>query len=213
MRPLLLAALLVPVAACGIALGNSEKARRELAVGIGYGHLVWDGHNTNELEEQGGLRLDIRYSIPVAPQPEWRVGAGLGLAFYISEHGGDVFEEGGIIFIRPDDWVQLTNVEPEIQFSLRHPLGDGFYLEPGVAGVFIAGNYRRGEEVFGFVDEDLNRWRVGGGARLFLRAACTRGRSSYGVEGSYSYGWLDFGDDLGGDIQQACLAFFYAYRL
>jgi hypothetical protein len=213
MRPHLLTTVLAAVVTCGTALADAREADRELAVGIGYGHLFWDGHNTDQLEEQGGLRMEIRYSVPVALQPQWRVGAGLGLAFYVSEHGGDVFEEDGILFVRPDDWVQLTNIEPEIQLSFRQPLGDDFYLEPGIAGVFIVGNFRRGREVFGFIDEDLDRWRVGGGGRLFLRGAYTRGRSSYGIEGSYSYGWLDFGDDIGGDIQQGYLGFFYAHRL
>ena len=190
---------------------------REFAIGIGYGHLFWDGHNTDALEEQGGVRFDGRVSWPVTEpmtdtRPELRLGMGLGLAVYYSEHGGDVFEEGGFIFIEPEDFEQLTTLEPEIQLSLRLPVGRDLYLEPGVAGTFIAGNFRAGEEFFGFIDEDVNRWRVGGGGRLLLRGAYHRERWAFGVEGSYSYGWLDFGDDIGGDIQQGYFGVFYAHR-
>ena len=190
---------------------------REFAFGVGYAQLFWDGHNTDALEEQGGLRMEGRVSWPVTEpmrggRPELRLGAGLGLTFYVSEQGGDFFEEDDIIFIEPDDWTQLTNIEPEIQFSVRQPVGRDLYLEPGIAGTFILGNYVRGEEVFGFIDEDVDRWRVGGGGRLFLRGGYHRGRWGFGVEGSYGYGWLDFGDDIGGDIQQGYLGFFFARR-
>ena len=190
-------------------------AHREFAFGVSYAHLFWDGSASGALEEQGGVRLDGRVSWPVgAPttdaSPELRLGVGLGLTFYVSERGGGVFEDDDVIFIRPDDWTQLTNIEPEVQFSVRQPVGDGLYLEPGIAGVFTLGNFRRGEEVWGFVDEDLDRWSPGGGGRVFLRGAYRRERWSVGVEGSYAYGWLHFGDDIGGDIQQGHVGVFYA---
>lgn len=213
MRGLPIAVAFLVVTVPSAVFADTRVRRPEIAFGIGYAHLFWDGHNTDELEDRGGLRVDAHYSVPLAPQSQWRAGVGLGLAAYISEHGGDIFEEDGIIFVRPDDYVQLTTIEPEIQLSFRHPLDDHWYLEPGIAGVFLVGNYRRGEEAFGIIDEEFSHWRVGGGGRLFLRGAYTRGRSSYGIEGSYSYGWLDFGDDVGGDIQQGYLGFFYAFRL
>lgn len=191
---------------------------RELGFGIGYGHLFLDGFNADALEEQGGFRMEARVSWPITEKmtdtrPELRVGLGLGLAFYISEHGGSVSEDEGILFIEPDDWTQLTTIEPEIQFSLRHPVGHDFYLEPGIAGTFIVGNYIKGEEIWGYVDKEIDRWRVGGGGRLILRGAYRRDRWSFGIEGSYGYGWLDFGDDIGGDIQQGYLGLFYARRI
>ena len=190
---------------------------REFAFGVGYGQLFLDGSNAGSLEEQGGVRFEGRVSMPVTEpmterRPELRLGLGLGLAIYYSEHGGDIFEGDNVIIIEPDDFAQLTTIEPEIQFSLRAPVGPTLYLEPGISGVFIVGNYLRGEEVFGFVDEDLNRWRVGGGGRLFLRGAYHRDNWSAGIEGSYAYGWLDFSDDIGGDIQQGYLGVFYAHR-
>ena len=213
MRPIAIligvACLSFPFTACG--------QHREFAFGVGYSHLFWDGSNSGALEEQGGVRFVGRASMPItAPmtesRPELRVGVGAGLTFYYSEHGGDVFEAGGIIFIDPDDFEQLTLFEPEIELSLRLPVARDYYLEPGIAGTFIVGNYRVGEEFFGFVDEDRDRWNVGGGGRLLLRGAYHRDEWSVGIEGSYSYGWLDFSDDIGGDIQQGYLGFFYAHR-
>ena len=190
---------------------------REFAFGIGYTHLFWDGSNSDALEEQGGLLMEGRVSWPLAQpttenQPELRIGLGLGLTFYVSEQGGDVVEVGNVIIIEPDDWTQLTTITPEVQFSVRQPVGDDYYLEPGVAGVFMLGNYVKGEEVFGFVDEEDDRWAAGGGGRVFLRGAYRRERWSVGLEGSYGYGWLHFGDDIGGDIQQGYFGIFYARR-
>jgi hypothetical protein len=209
----LIPCLLVSVYLTGVARGQ----HREFAIGAGYGHLFWDGAHTAALEEQGGVRFEGRVSWPVSEpmtdtRPELRLGVGLGVAVYYSEHGGDIFEEDGILFVDPEDFEQLTTLEPEIQFSLRVPVGSDYYLEPGIAGTFIAGNYRTGEDFVGFIDEDVNRWRVGGGGRLILRGAYHRERWSFGIEGSYAYGWLDFGDDIGGDIQQGYLGVFYAHR-
>jgi hypothetical protein len=213
MRSIHLCAVMTSLLACGTIYGQY----REFAFGLGYGHLFLDGHNSDALEEQGGFRLLGRVSWPVtepmaARVPELRLGLGLGLSFYISEQGGDIEEVGNVIIITPDDWTQLTVIEPEVQFSVRQPVARDYYLEPGIAGVFTIGNYIRGEEVFGFVDDDIDRWRVGGGGRLFLRGGYFRERYSFGIEGSYSYGWLDFGDDIGGDIQQGYLGLFYAQR-
>lgn len=208
----------LPVLLVSFSVGAPAYAQhREFAFGVGYTHLFWDGSNSDALEEQGGLRLEGRVSWPLGERvaegrPELRVGLGLGLAFFVSEQGGDVFEEDDVIFIQPDDWTQLTTIAPEVQFSVRQPLGEDYYLEPGVAGVFVLGNYVRGEEFFGFIDEDIDRWAAGGGGRLFLRAAYRRERWSVGLEGSYGYGWLHFGDDIGGDIQQGYLGIFYARR-
>jgi hypothetical protein len=210
-------AFIVALVPGGVMVAHDEAPppihRREFAFGIGYGHLALDGANAGVLEEQGGLRLDIRYSFPVSrEQPAVRAGVGLGLATYLSDKGGDTFEQDGIIYIVPSDRVQLTTIEPELQLSLRHPLGDNFYIEPGVAGTFLVGYYIEGEEIFNFIDKDVEKWRAGGGGRLFLRAAYTRDRWSYGLEGSYSYGWLDFDDGVGGDIQQVYVGVFFARR-
>src|SRR5687768_9770207 len=157
----LAAGLLISLCLTSVAAAQGN----EFAFGGGYGHLFWDGHNTDALEEQGGFRMEGRVSMPITEpmadgRPELRLGVGLGLAFYISEKGGDVFEVGDVIFIEPDDLTQLTSIEPEIQFSLRYPVREDLYLEPGIAGALIIGNYLRGEEVFGFVDEDIDDWSV-----------------------------------------------------
>ena len=200
----LVATLVLPVAALA--------QEREWAAGAGYGHLFLDGSDANELEEQGGLVLNGRVSWPVgAPmtdrRPELRFGLGGHVAFYRSETDDD-FDDDDDFFDDEVDVTQLTMLVPELQLSVRQPIGD-FYLEPGIAGQFILGNYWRGEESWWDVDEDEDIWRVGGGARLFLRGAYQWDRWFIGVEGSYSYGWLDFGHDIGGDIQQGFIGVFF----
>ena len=193
----------------------ADEGGREFAFGIAYAHLFWDGTNTDALEEQGGLRIDGRLSWPVTAAddpaaPQLRLGISLALGGFVSEQGGDVFADDDVLYVEPDDWTQLSLIEPEVQVSYRAPLGDDWYAEPGLGASGIVGNYVRGEEFFGFVDEDVDRWRLGAAGRVFLRVAYRRGRNAWGLEGSYSYGWLDFGDDIGGDIQRGHLAFFFA---
>jgi hypothetical protein len=193
---------------------------REFAVGVGYGHLFWDGSHTDELEEQGGLVLDGRLTWAITPnaypgRPELRAGVGLDLAFYSSHDDNSDFEvdENGDVFANATDYTQLSVLAPQIELSWRQPIiNENWYLEPGIAGVFMLGNYVKGQEFFWFVDEDVNEWRVGGGGKLFLRLAYTTDRWSVGAEGSYGYGWLDFGHDIGGDIQQGYFGFFYAHK-
>jgi hypothetical protein len=52
--------------------------------------------------------------------------------------------------------------------------------------------------VFGFVDDDLNRWRRRGG-RAFARLLPETG---VGIEGLYAYGCLDFKHGIGGEIRR-----------
>jgi hypothetical protein len=212
------AALLAGLLICMTGHGAAAQDR-EFAVGLGYGHLFWDGSHTDELEEQGGLVLDGRLTWAVSPQaypgrPQLRVGVGLDLAFYASHDDGDVeIDDDGDVFATATNYTQLSIIAPQIEVSFRQPvINEHWYLEPGVAGVFMIGNYTRGQEFFWFVDEDQNDWRVGGGGKVFLRLAYTQERWSVGAEGAYSYGWLDFGHDIGGDIQQGYLGFFYARR-
>jgi hypothetical protein len=192
---------------------------REFAFGVGYGHLFWDGSHTGPLEEQGGLVLDGRLTWAVTPdagpgRTELRVGFGLDLAFYVSQdNDGDVEVINGIAFITGSDYTALSVIAPQVELSLRQPVFDEhWYIEPGIAGVFMIGNYTTGQDFFWFVDQDVNDWRVGGGGKAFLRFAYTKDRWSIGAEGSYGYGWLDFGHDIGGDIQQAYFGVFYAQR-
>ena len=213
MRRIATSVILVILCACTPAFAQDARAEREFAFGGGYTHVFLDGSNSGALEEQGGIRLTGRVSWPVdRRQPNFRIGAGLALTSYVSEQRGEFEEDDddGWWFYAPDDWNQLFIIEPELQASWRQPIGDDLYLEPGFAASALIGNFVRGEEFFGFVDEDIDRWDVGAAGRIFLRGAVTRGRWSYGLEGSYSFGWLSFGDDIGGDIQQGHLGFFVA---
>ena len=210
MRSTHLFAFVATIAACGLAYGQD----REFAFGAGYSHLFLDGSRAEELDEQGGLRLEGRISWPItAPlndhRPELRFGAGLGLSYFINDTDDDFDDD--TFFDEESDYTQVTTIVPEIQLSLRAPIGSMYYIEPGVAGQFIVGNYLRGEQSWWDFDEEVDIWRVGGGGRLFLRGAYQHDRWSLGIEGSYSYGWLDFGHDIGGDIQTGYLGVFFAH--
>ena len=216
LRALLWAGLVVSLT-CQASLAQD----REFAFGIGYGHLFWDGSHTDELEEQGGFVMNGRVSWALTPdarpeRPQLRAGVGLDLAFYTShEDNGDDFVIIGddVIITTADDYTQLTSIAPQVEIAWRQPVIDEhWYVEPGLAGVFMIGNYTTGQEFFWFVDQDENRWNVGGGGKAFLRLAYTKDRWAVGAEGSYSYGWLDFGDDIGGDIQQAYLGLFFSHK-
>ena len=214
------AVVALPALWVGLFAGGARAQDREFAVGLGYSHLFWDGSHTDELEEQGGLVLQGRLTWAINPdpsprRPQLRAGVGLDLAIYSSREDNDNFEidDDGDVFAIASDYTQLSIIAPQLHLSYRQPLFDGdWYLEPGVAGVFMIGNYTKGQEWFWFIDEDENEWRVGGGGKMFLRLAYARDRWAIGAEGFYGYGWLDFGQDVGGDIQQGYLGFFYAHK-
>jgi hypothetical protein len=198
-----LVAALLAAAAGGDVLAQD----REFAAGIGYGHLFWDGNNAGPLEEQGGLVFDARVTwAPTPRQPRLRVGVDLDLAFYFSTDDSDDDFSG------VNDFAQLSVIAPALEVAWRHPIDEHWYLEPGLAGVLTIGNYTTGQELFGFVDRDENRWRVGGGGKTFLRLAYAQDRWAAGVEGSYTYGWLDFGEEIGGETRQAYVRLFYSRR-
>ena len=216
MRRTHLLVLLGPLGLAGTAFGQD----REFAFGAGYGHLFLDGSNAGDLDEQGGLNVNGRISWPITPsrgerRPELRFGVGVGLGFYADyddddDGDDDFFEEEEV------EVTQLTVISNELELSFRQPIARDYYLEPGIAGQFMIGNFWAGERtwwggLWWDADEDENIWRVGGGGRIFLRAAYQQERWSAGVEGSYSYGWLDFGDDIGGDIQQGYIGVFFAH--
>jgi hypothetical protein len=210
MRPIHFVALLGALCLTPAAFAQDP----EFAFGLNYSHLFLDGSHADELEEQGGLTLNGRVSWPISPpmtdrRPELRFGVGLNLSFYRSEHDDDDDDD----FFNGVDITQVSMITPELQLSVRAPVGRDFYLEPGIAGQFIVGNYWAGEEDWwGWdVDEEQDIWRVGGGARVFLRGAYQFRRWALGIEGAYSYGWLDFGHDIGGDTQQGYLGVFFAH--
>jgi hypothetical protein len=203
--------------AAGCFAGGAAAQTPEIAFGLGYAHVFLDGAHAGALEEQGGFHLDVHCSWPVgAPmtddRPELRFGVAFGMGLFISERRVESFSDNGWVTFK-DNYTQLLTIEPEIQLSLRQPVGGRFWLEPGLAGTFLYGEYETGLASFGFFSEGEDRRKVGGAGRAFLRGAYHRDQWSVGVEGSYSYGWLDFGDDIGGDIQQAYLGVFYARRL
>lgn len=193
------------------ALTSAAAQDREVAFGAGYGQLFLDGHYAGPLEEQGGVRMNLRFPWPASERrPELRVGAGVGLAFYVSEQEQDEFDDNDFFFV-PDKYTQLTVISPNVEAAWRQPVGERFYLEPGPALDLLVGNFIRGDELFGFVDDHFNRWAVGVAGREFLRAAFRREEWSFGVELSYSYGYLDFGHDIGGETQQAYVGLFFAH--
>ena len=103
--------------------------------------------------------------------------------------------------------------DPSVVASVPGRMCATNHFMPRLAASLFIGNYVKGEEVIGYVDTDIDRWNVGGGGRAFLRLAYRpEPRFAIGLEGSYSFGWIDFGDDIGGDIQQGYLGFYIAHK-
>ena len=203
-----------------LALTTTALAQdREFAFGAGYDHLFLDGSNVGNLDEQGGLNVNGRISWPITPsrgerRPELRFGVGVGLSFFADYDHDD--DDDDFFDSEEVEVTQLTLISNEVQFSYRQPILREYYLEPGIAGQFIVGNFWAGERtwwggLWWDSDEEVSEWRVGAGARVFLRAAYQQERWSAGVEGSYSYGYIDFDHDIGGEMQQAYIGVFFAH--
>lgn len=183
----------------------------ELAFSLGYGQLSLDGDAN--LDGQGGGRFEPRFSWRPFPsdRPEVRFGVGLGFASYYDE------SDAGTIVAPPfdfdvEDYEDISLVTPEFQVSWREPLGEKWWVEAGVGVGPVFGFYSAGQVVFDdLIDEDVSEHDAGLGVRPFVRAAWHNERWSVGLEGSYQWTTIDFGEAFGGDASEWYVGLFVGF--
>jgi hypothetical protein len=184
---------------------------REFAFSLGFSNLSLDDPEGG-LDGQGGNRFEPRYSWqPFDDQPQVRFGFALGFSYFYDE------SEGGQIIAPPfgfdvGNYEDVTLLTPEFQLSWREPLGEKWWLEGGVGVGPVFGFYSAGHVIFDeFIDEDVTENDVGFGVRPFVRAAWQGERWSWGLEGSYQWTTIDFGDPYGGNARDWYVGVFFGY--
>ncbi len=145
------------------------------------------------LDGQWGVTVEPSFSLaPLSGTPEFRIGAGVGLA-WISADIDNEFIAGQL---------DLFLITPELLLSWRQPVAEAWYVEPGV-GVGA---------VIGAVDFVGVEWGSGYSARPFVRIGYQADTWSAGVEASYRFGRLDLGES-DGDLENLTVALFIAAKL
>lgn len=193
-------------------LAAPARGEAEFGFGIGYSQVRIDGAG-GPFDKQDGLRMEAR--ITTAPIPDLhplRIGFGLAFSGYwhdIPDRYGYDYIGGGYYVYNPDLTQSLTLIEPELQVSWRQPLGERFYIEPGVAGGMAIANQWFGDDWSW--DTYESEWDSTWTVRPFVRAAFTDGPWRVGIEGSYMWGGnIDVGEFTQGDLSEWYVGAFFA---
>jgi hypothetical protein len=173
------------------ATARANDRNFELSLTAGGTRLAID--DDDALDGQWGVTVEPSFSLSALPRtPEFRIGAGVGLA-WISADIDNEFIAGQL---------DLFLITPELLLSWRQPVAEAWYVEPGV-GVGA---------VIGAVDFVGVEWGSGYSVRPFVRIGYQADNWSAGVEVSYRLGHLDLGNS-DGDIENLTAALFVAAKL
>src|SRR5688572_30279103 len=191
-------------------LASPAAADNEFGFSIGYAQLAVDDDVLSDLDGQGGLRFEPRFSwTPFDGAGQFRLGIGVGFSFfYDEEETGDEFEG----FADIEDYEQISLFVPELQVTWRQGLAPNWFVEGGVGLGAVIGNFRAGQVIFDeLFDEDVSDWDLGFGVRPILRGGYTRNRWMAGIEASYLFTDLDFDNSIGGKMEELYIALFYSH--
>ena len=202
--PALLVLILVPTAA--------SAQKWEWGLSLGYSHLSLDD-TAGSLDEQGGFRFEPRFTWrPFDQRPELRLGIGIGFSYYYDE------SDAGEIVSPPfsfdvDSYEDVSLCTPEFQVSWRQPVSDRWWIEGGIGIGPAFGFYTAGDVVFDeLFDEDIDEDDVGLGVRPFIRTGFRGGDTwNWGLEASYQWTDIDFGQPVGGDVEEWYVGVFFSF--
>src|SRR5688572_7109391 len=184
---------------------------REFSFSIGYAQLSVDDEALQDLDHKGGVRFEPRLTwTPSADDAQrFRLGVGIGFAFFYDEE--DTGETVGG-FADVEDFEQISLIVPELQATWRQPVHENWFVEGGVGVGAVIGNFRAGQVIFDdLFDEDVSDWDLGFGVRPLVRVGYTKPGWVAGLEGSYLFTDLDFGNDLGGSIEELYIGLFFSH--
>ena len=205
---------LICICAFAIALSfwpHALAQNSEISLGGGYTKLTLEAdldfiniEEVTALDGESGAYGEIRFSRSIFIE-QLRLGSGVQVAYYTT----DGRSEPGLFSIEDERFLQIA---PELQLSWRQRLGDRLFLEPGVGGGLVAGNYRaRGVTVGGVPQEDVDQWEAGLGVRPFLRFGLIVDRFILGLEGSYRWTNIEY-EEVDGRLREWMAGAFISFR-
>jgi hypothetical protein len=188
------AALLMFFLSIGAFVGTARAADPEFTMLGGATSVSFDD---DFIDNEWGVWLAPSFSFsPVSSTPEFRLGAGVSFAWVSVDTDSDT----GTLFNTGD--ADLYLITPELLISWRQPIGDHFYLEPGI-GVGA---------VIGLLDSFGTESDVGYSIRPYIRAGYDAARWSAGMEAAYRFGQLDLGGGSS-DLQNFSIGVFISFNL
>jgi hypothetical protein len=182
----------------------------DVDLGLGYSRLQLDGNNKDakDLDHSDSAGLDLAFKWRVPPSTGLRLGIGLTASGYRDEfHVTDP-----ITFDRVHRYRELDLVVPELRIGYNVPIGGNFFIEPSLGVGLAAADYRTGtihhhhhhhdDEDYTYDDDDNDTFRANLALRPRIQAGVGGDHWKLGLEASYLFTHLDFGNGIGGDVNE-----------
>lgn len=208
------------ILAVGLMMGIAGSVRAatgaEFDLGIGYSHLNLSG--SDRFENRDGVRFEPRFSFsPSDERPQFRLGIGLGVSGYSHELEDNtiiIIDDGEVDTFDEDQWESVSLLMPELQLSWRQPIGQAWFVEPGVGIGAVFANYYIAEEFWwDDEDDDVSEWDTTFGVRPFVRIGWQNDHWVFGGEASYMWGGnIKLIDEVDGDVGELYVGGFFGYR-
>ena len=190
----------------------------EFLLGIGYARVNFDDDAFGLVDDRDGIYFDPVFSAAFFDAvPPLRLGAAVGVFVALDDvRGTAVVDDGELIAVSGGD-TSLVLAEPEVRVSWRQHFGedDVAFLEAGAGagGVFGWLDAGDGEDEEGPDDGDLEETDGALMARVFLRLGFQVTGGLAGIEASYMRGGkMEFGDAVGGEVEEYYLGIFGALK-
>jgi hypothetical protein len=195
----------------GLCVAPAAARDNELSLTLGYTHLSLDAEleflditEITSLDDTGGIYGGIRFSRSIFVE-QLRLGSGVQVARY-STDGRAV---PGLFEIERERFLEIA---PELQLSWRQRIGERFFIEPGIGGGIVIGNYRaRGVTLAGLPQDDVNEWQVGYGVRPFVRIGWELERVVVGLEASHRWTRIEY-DEIDASTREWMAGAFVSFR-
>ncbi len=190
-------------------VGRAEQF--SLDSGIHYAKLNLEGVNAARLDDADGAVFDIAFQI-APPHSGWRFGAGLMVGGWYEE-----FQSVDPNLDITDAYQSLSIIIPELRIGYHIPLGDPdgnhLFIEPSMGVGLAIGTYSSGDVYFGtFYDDNGSRTRANIAFRPKVQVGYSWDRFALGLEGSYLWTDLDFGNGIGGELTSWTAGVFFRWR-
>lgn len=174
--------------------------------GLGYQKLHIDGSNASQLDGDENLSIRAKFMFLPANNNPWRFGFALSGASSIQSTGPFVFD--GKVY-DDDPFKEFEMIVPEFRIAYHIPVKN-LFIEPSIGVGPSIGLFRVGDDSDDYWDAD-DTWRVGIAVEPALQIGYAQDQWAVGGEISYLVTHLDFGDDVGGDIDTFYLGAFFRY--
>ena len=214
----LLVLLAVVFAAAPARAADGDAPDAEFLLGIGYARVNFDDDVVGLVDDRDGIYFDPVFSAAFFDAvPQLRLGAAVGVFVALDDvRGGVIVDDGEATAISGGD-TSFVLAEPELRVSWRQPFGedDVAFLEAGAGagGVFGFLDAGDGHEEEGADDGDLEETDGALMARVFLRLGFQVTGGLAGIEASYMRGGkMEFGDAVGGEVEEYYLGIFGALK-